>query len=670
MAELPRPVTEYLYQAMGADRWPAYLEVTADGILQSFGGQADRYGLAGLSRGKPVQDQVVFLQGLLPTRGRRSCLPCVRVGSGAPADIHLFQDRDADWVLLLDASAFDARLRAVQQALYDRRLGRTPEEMSPSVFRALDMAVFERTSDGTLDPVSETPPWLTAPLPGSSLFLQNFVVDAEAVWQVDGESAPIRSGLWHEDGLMPGGDWWYATALKVHDRPLLIVTRSFAAAGSQQVLLQTGRERGLELSARTAELAAANGQLQAEHAELKVLEEQLRHAQKMEAVARLAGGIAHDFNNLLTVMIGCVELALAELEAAAPARVHIEEIGRAGQRAAALTRQLLAFSRKQILAPRPIDANDLVEQVGSLLRRVVGERVDLRIARAPSPALILADAGQLEQVLMNLAVNARDAMAIGGTLTISVSEDALSEEQATGFGVRPGRYVLVAVRDTGHGMDDQTRSRLFEPFFTTKPSGTGTGLGLATTYGIVRQSGGGISVQSAPGQGSCFTVCLPSLDPDHATAVAAVPTATPALPASHGSEVILLVEDDDAVRTLTAAMLKARGFGVIAAASGDEALRIAEATKAPIHLMLTDAVMPGISGRELGERMADLRPEMKVLLMSGYTDDAVLQLRIRSQDVAFLLKPFSSETLALRIRELLDAGPPPDAGRAARDAAS
>jgi CheY-like chemotaxis protein len=288
--------------------------------------------------------------------------------------------------------------------------------------------------------------------------------------------------------------------------------------------------------------------------------------------------------------------------------------------------------------------------MGSMLRRLIGENIHLAITPAPSPARVLADAGQLEQVIMNLAVNARDAMPTGGQLVIEVSTRDLNPDQASRFDVRTGRYVLATVGDTGHGMDPATLSRVFEPFFTTKPSGQGTGLGLATTYGILRQSGGGIAVESEPGTGSTFSFCLPSAE----TGPEPAPDAA-APPAAGGSEHVLLVEDDPSVRRLEGAILRSRGYVVIEAASGEEAVELLMSQTTPIHIMLSDVVMPGMGGRDLAERVTSLRPGTKVLLMSGYTDDPLLQVQIRDRIVAFLQKPYSPDALARKVREVLDS---------------
>ena len=386
--------------------------------------------------------------------------------------------------------------------------------------------------------------------------------------------------------------------------------------------------------------------------ERKHLETQLRQAQKMESVGQLAGGIAHDFNNLLTVINGTAELALEQLKVTGDVQLEddLQEIRRAGERAAGLTRQLLAFSRKQIVQPLVLDVNTVVTQLGAMLRRLLGEDVTLAIIPSADPAIVKIDRGQLEQVVANLSVNARDAMPQGGTLTIDTSlVGAQALRRDNGDKVTAESYVALAVRDTGTGIDDETRRRMFEPFFTTKGAGKGTGLGLSTVHGIVNQHGGFIEVDSAPGQGTCFTTYLPAV----AEAVAA---AAPDVRTKHvgGKETILIVEDVAGLRRLMTRTLQAKGYTVLVADSGDEALSVIEHHPHPIHLMITDVVMPGMSGPKLAERLTTIAPHMKVLYMSGYTDDVVLRHGILDAGMPFINKPFAAEDLATLIRRILD----------------
>lgn len=388
---------------------------------------------------------------------------------------------------------------------------------------------------------------------------------------------------------------------------------------------------------------------------VKRLEQQFFQAQKMEAVGRLAGGVAHDFNNLLTVILASTELLLEMLPSGHPGREEAMETRKAALRAADLTRQLLAFSRRQVLAPRVLSLNDVVVDMDRMLRRLIGEDIDLRTVLAQDVGAVRADPGQLEQVIANLAVNARDAMPKGGKLTIETANVTLDEAYAAGRPVTvPGRYVMFAVSDTGVGMGEETKARVFEPFFTTKPKGKGTGLGLATVYGIVKQSGGYIWVYSEPGRGTTFKVYLPRVDaPVEPAGTAPVETSS-----LRGSETILLCEDQEQVRTLTRRMLEARGYDVLVARSGHEALRLAEERSGPIHLLVTDVVMPGMSGKELALLLNPPRPAMKVLYVSGYTDESIVQHGVLEPGAAFLQKPFTAEMLARKVREVLDSAPP------------
>ena len=386
--------------------------------------------------------------------------------------------------------------------------------------------------------------------------------------------------------------------------------------------------------------------------ERRRLEEQLRQAQKMEAVGRLAGGIAHDFNNLLTVVTGYNDLLLANVKAADGVRGYLEEIKRAAERATDLTRQLLAFSRKQVLAPQILDLNAVVAGMDKMLRHVIGEDIDLATVLEPKLGRVKADPGQVEQVLMNLAVNARDAMPQGGKLTLTTANVELDRTYVLRHALTaPGPYVMLAVSDTGCGMDSETLNHLFEPFFTTKEPGRGTGLGLAMVYGIVQQSGGNIWVYSEPGNGSTFKIYLPRVKE---SAAREEPREASAVPAQ-GSEVVLVVEDDAAVRPLVSGLLGAHGYKVLIAPGPEEALRICADHKETIDLLLTDLVMPKMSGRQLAERLVSLRPKLKVLYMSGYTDDAIVHHGVLEKGTAFLQKPFTPGALARKVREVLDA---------------
>jgi len=385
---------------------------------------------------------------------------------------------------------------------------------------------------------------------------------------------------------------------------------------------------------------------------LRQSEERLRQGQKMEAVGRLAGGVAHDFNNLLTVITSYSDLLLEDLALDDPKRDDVGEIRKAAEGAAALTRQLLAFSRQQVLEPKVLDLKAIVTGTEKLLRRLIGEDVQLTTALAPDLGAVKADPVQLEQIIINLAVNARDAMPTGGRLTIEAANVEMDEVYVRSHApARPGHYVMLAMSDTGIGMDEQTKARIFEPFFTTKERGKGTGLGLATVYGIVKQAGGFIWVYSEPGRGTSFKVYLPRVDEPVEPAVARTATAEP----GRGTETVLVVEDAASVRMVTRQVLERYGYAVLEAPNGDTALRLAAKHHGPIHLLLTDVVMPGLSGRQLAEQLAQLRPDMKVLYVSGYGDSAVVHHGILAAGVAYLQKPFTPESLARRVRDALDA---------------
>jgi two-component system cell cycle sensor histidine kinase/response regulator CckA len=380
------------------------------------------------------------------------------------------------------------------------------------------------------------------------------------------------------------------------------------------------------------------------------LEDQLRQSQRLEAVGSLAGGIAHDFNNLLTVILGQSELLLGRLGAGDPSLKRVEEIRKAGERAASLTRQLLAFSRKQVLIPEVLDLGAVVADLASMLRRLIGEDIVLTTVARAGAGAVKADRGQVEQVIVNLVVNARDAMPEGGTISVEVADVDVDAAHAAGHPpTESGRFVMLAVRDTGVGMDAAVRAHIFEPFFTTKEKGKGTGLGLATVYGIVKQSGGYVSLDTEPGAGATFKVYLPRLG------VAAVaPAPARPVPPPPGHETVLLVEDEGMLRALAREVLEEAGYRVLEAAGGEEALRLAGSHPGPIHLVLTDVVMPGISGRQVAERLAASRPEIKVLYTSGYTDDAVFKRGVLPEGTAFIHKPFTTDGLVRKVREILD----------------
>jgi PAS domain S-box-containing protein len=426
--------------------------------------------------------------------------------------------------------------------------------------------------------------------------------------------------------------------------------------GSYELLgrRKDGRRLLLEATAGCHTMGGAPARITAlrDVTERRALEARYRQAQKMEAVGRLAGGVAHDFNNLLTVIAINTELLLDDCGRDDPRRADLQGIRMAADRAAGLTRQLLAFSRQQVIEPRVVRLEDVVRQTQQMLTRLIGEDIGLGTRFGPQPCVIQIDPGQLEQVIINLAVNARDAMPTGGQLTIETAVVDLDEHYAAAhWPATTGRYAMLAVTDTGIGMDAVTRARIFEPFFTTKAQGTGTGLGLATVYGIVKQSEGFVWTYSEPGQGATFKVYLP------------LHTDAPAPPSGEesghssavgGTETVLLVEDSQPVRDITQRALENHGYDVIAAPSATAALELAGSLDRPVHLLLTDVVMPQMSGRVLAEKVASLQPGAKVLYISGYTDDAVIRHGVLQSRTNFLQKPFSALTLATRVREVLD----------------
>jgi two-component system cell cycle sensor histidine kinase/response regulator CckA len=406
---------------------------------------------------------------------------------------------------------------------------------------------------------------------------------------------------------------------------------------------------------------AEQSRRQAEEA-LRESEEQLRQAQKMDAVGRLAGGIAHDFNNLLTAINGYSELAMNRVPAGDPLRSDLQEIRKAGQRAADLTQQLLAFSRKQMMQPRVIALNTVVADMERMLRRLIGEDIELSTHLAPDLRPIKADPSQIAQAIVNLALNARDAMPDGGRLTIETANVEFGDESASRQAhVAPGRYVILSISDTGTGMDEATRERIFEPFFTTKEVGKGTGLGLSMVYGIVAQSGGRIEVESAPERGTRLKIYLPQAAEESTSATSKAAAAETPL---QGEETILLVEDEELVRQLTQQILQMHGYNVLAAADGIEAIAICESRAEPIDLLLTDVVLPQMNGRALADRLLEMRPGMKTLFMSGYAESSIVRHGVLGPGTEFIHKPFQPHALVRKVRGVLDAKNGLNAGHA------
>ena len=459
------------------------------------------------------------------------------------------------------------------------------------------------------------------------------------------------------DYVMPGFDALGALAILKERSPGVpfIVVSGSVGEDTAVAAMKAGATDYL-MKDRLQRLAPAVTRVLAESGverERRRLEDQLLQSQKMEAVGQLAAGVAHDFNNVLTAVLGSSELLLLDTPVGSTTREEIEIIRDAATRAQDLIRQLLAFSARQVLQPVVLDLNALVDNVHKMLRRLIGEDITLAATLAPGLGRVRADPGQLEQVLVNLAVNARDAMPTGGRLALTTANvDVEPPPPGAGAGgpVPPGRYVVLQVTDTGSGMDAITQARVFEPFFTTKPRGRGTGLGLATVYGIVRQSGGHVAVESAPGAGTTFRMYLPRVDAPLAVAPASQRPA-----AAAGSGTILLVEDERLVRVLARKVLEQAGYRVLVAEGGAQALELARGHSGVIDLVLTDVVMPEMSGREVVRRLLQERPAVRVLYMSGYSDEAVAQHGVLDAGTSFIAKPFTPATLATKIREVLEA---------------
>jgi signal transduction histidine kinase/CheY-like chemotaxis protein len=459
---------------------------------------------------------------------------------------------------------------------------------------------------------------------------------------------PIRS----DNPIGAIGNYWACRRMPTEEEVSLLQ----ALADSTSVALQNVElysELQVQIRERTAALQAAQRELEERRraeSELLRVESQLRQVQKMEAIGRLAGGIAHDFNNVLSVVLTCSEMALLDLEPDSPVRADIEEIHQAGERAGRLTRQLLAFSRQQVIEPRALVINEAVQSMQTMLRRVLGNDIELEARLADELFAVLADSGQIEQVLMNLIINARDAMPKGGRITLATANVRLNGQYALShLGVTEGDYVLLSVTDTGTGMAKETQQRIFEPFFTTKEKGKGTGLGLSTVYGIVKQMGGHIWLHSEPGQGTVFELYLPRLlEEVKPTCMDPVDVRT-----LTGTETILVVEDEDDVRDAVLGILRRNGYNVLFAKGPTEAILVSDKYCNPIDLMITDVVMPTMSGTQLAGRLVQDRPTTKVLCMSGYTDDAIVEHGVIESQFAFLQKPITPERLLRKVRMVL-----------------
>lgn len=457
-------------------------------------------------------------------------------------------------------------------------------------------------------------------------------------------SAPAALQVLHESGIdLP----FIITSGTIGEETAVAALR----AGAHDFMLKSRLARLAPAIEREMGDAAARRRHRAAQAELTQMEEQVRHSQKMDAVGRLAGGVAHDFNNILTAIIATADLAMGTPGLAAEVRADLETIRESGKRAAAITRQLLMFSRRQVVQTRPVDVNEVADSLEPMLKRLLPAKVEMTIRRA-SMGMIDADPTQIEQVMLNLVVNAGDAMPEGGTVAVATEDLDIVAGSMNGGRILPiGRYVVVRVMDSGIGMDEPTRSRIFEPFFTTKGEAGGTGLGLATVYGIVEQLGGHILLESAPGKGATFEVCMPRLA--HAPDMPVTRTAEQA--GTAGSEVILVVEDDTTVRVPICRALRQLGYFVLEANNGADALRVLQEYHAPVHLVVTDVMMPEMSGAELAALLRDWFPSMRVLFISGYSEEILASREVLAADVRYLAKPFTTQQLAITMRDLLNS---------------
>jgi signal transduction histidine kinase len=489
----------------------------------------------------------------------------------------------------------------------------------------------------------------------------------ERVWTAPAMKAALQQQAWDiviSDYEMPNFGGFEALQLlkeSGHDLPFILVSAvvseetAVAAmkAGAHDYIMKRNLARlapAIERELREAQTRVAR---KVAEAALRQSEEQLRQVQKIEAIGRLAAGVAHDFNNILTAITGHSELLIRQLDADDPRRKNAEQIEKAAYRAAGLTRQLLIFSRKQVIEPRVLDLNAVILDIKKMLRRLIGEDIEFCTLLDPAAGHIKADPGQIEQVIMNLAVNARDAMPTGGKLTVTTANTTLDKNRLKYFpDMGAGDYVMLAIADTGTGMSEEVKAHLFEPFFTTKPPGTGTGLGLATCFGIVKQNTGHINVHSELGSGTTFKIYFPQVQ----SAIEPLRVRNQPTGVAGGNETVLLVEDEPVVRELAVATLREKGYTVVEAVNGEEGLRLARQHDGKIDLVLTDVVMPVMGGKEMADALRTSHPDTKVLFTSGYTEDALGHHGVLRPGILFLPKPYLTATLARKVREVLDEG--------------
>jgi signal transduction histidine kinase len=489
----------------------------------------------------------------------------------------------------------------------------------------------------------------------------------ERVWTAPAMKAALQRQAWDiviSDYEMPNFDGFEVLQLlkeSGHDLPFILVSAvvseetAVAAmkAGAHDYIMKRNLARLVPAIERELREAQTRGARKAAEMALRQSEEQLRQVQKIEAIGRLAAGVAHDFNNILTAITGHSELLIRQLDADDPRRKNAEQIEKAAYRAAGLTRQLLIFSRKQVIQPRVLDLNAVIVDIKKMLCRLIGEDIEFCTLLDPATGHIKADPGQIEQVIMNLVVNARDAMPTGGKLTVTTASTTLDKNHLKNFpDMGAGDYVMLAIADTGTGMSEEVKAHLFEPFFTTKPPGTGTGLGLATCFGIVKQNAGHISVQSELGSGTTFKIYFPQVQ----LAIEPLRVRNRPTEVAGGNETVLLVEDEPVVRELAVATLREKGYTVVEAGNGEEGLRLARQHDGKIDLVLTDVVMPVMGGKEMADALRTSHPDTKILFTSGYTEDALGHHGVLRPGILFLPKPYLTATLARKVREVLDEG--------------